>query len=107
MKYEKVVIIVISICLFISMLYGGFVQARLGTVRAELNTVRAELEYAENREQQIRDTIGRANKILEQSSTTIQGIRKQIQEIKHNYEYMESIINSSTDSNSRSDIICQ
>lgn len=89
------------------MLYGSIVQARLGAVRTELNTIRAELEYAENREQQIRDTIGRANKILEQSSATIQGIRKQIQEIKQNYEYMESIIDNSTNNNSRSDTICQ
>lgn len=105
MKYEKIVIVIISILLFFSMLYGGIVQAKLGRARTELSTIRTELKYFTDREQEIRNTIGRANEILQQSSNTIQGIRKQIQEIKHNYEIMENIINSNN--NSRSDTICQ
>lgn len=70
---------------------------QLGKTRSELELVRTELAEARDRQQFVTDTIGsciettaRGSEILSQSTATVADIRKQVEEIRNNYQDMES-----------------
>lgn len=99
MKYEKGYLAIIFTLLFVSIvLLSGFGirSYQLGITRQQLDYYRTELESAQNRQQQLTSTIDecfrdvtRTGEILSQSVNTISDIRKQISEIRENYEIME------------------
>lgn len=74
----------------------GVQSYRLECARQELEYYRTEFNAAQNREQQLTNEIDecfgnvtRTNEILSQSTNTISDIRKQLSEIRKNYELME------------------
>lgn len=76
---------------------------RLGSTRQQLAEVRAELQLATNRQSEIKELVGRAGEILNQSSVTIKDVREQIREIRKNYEVMESLLLNYNSNNVDSD----
>ena len=69
----------------------------MGRPSSELVLVRTELAAARDRQQFVTDTIGsciettvRGSEILSQSTATVADIRKQVEEIRNNYQDMES-----------------
>lgn len=99
MKNEKSYLVIIFTLLFMSivLLFGlGIQTSRLEHTGQQLDYYRTELESAQNRQQQLTSTIDgcfrdvtRAGEILSQSVGTISDVRKQISEIRENYEIME------------------
>lgn len=94
---KKILYTIAAIYFIISIIGGTVLYSRLERTRQQLDYTRAELEHAQNRQQEAFDTIDecyrnveRASEVLSQSVNTVQGIRKQISEIKENYEYMEN-----------------
>lgn len=94
---KKVLYIIAAIYFIISIVGGAVLSCRLASTRQQLDYFRAEFEYAQDRQQEAYDTIDecyrtveRGSEILGQSVDTVQGIRKQISEIKENYENMEN-----------------
>lgn len=108
---KKILYFVAVVYFIISLVGGAILQSRLGQARQQLEYYRVELESAENREQQLADTVDkcwesteRTNQILSQSADTIQDIRRQLQEVRENYENMENMLLDSYDSmHSRND----
>ena len=101
MKYEKIIIYILSICLIIS-LCGACVQTyRLGQVKHELGQVRMELQSARDRQSEITNIIKRDGDLLRESGDTIADIRSQISIIYRDYIEMENILYSSDSSGSR------
>lgn len=92
------VIITLAVLLLACPIVGYGVQSyRLDRTRSELELVRTELAEARDRQQFITDTIGsclettaRGSEILSQSTATVADIRKQVEEIRNNYQDMES-----------------
>lgn len=87
----------IFIILFIiATLFGSIQSCRLERNRRELEHIRTEYECARDREQYIKDTvdgyIGRTSEILSQSVNTVSELRKQLREVRVNYEEMENFI---------------
>lgn len=88
----------ILLLLFICIGAGYCIQTnRLASTRQELELCRTELKAARNRQQDAINTVDecyrnvtRAGEILGESVNTVQGIRKQISEIRENYEAMEN-----------------
>lgn len=94
---KKILYSLFAIYFLVSIIGGAILSYRLASTRQQLDYVRAELEHAQDRQQEAFDTIDecyrnveRASEILGQSVNTVQGIRKQVSEIKENYEYMEN-----------------
>lgn len=90
---------------FISIIGGAILSCRLGQTRQQLEYYRVELESATNRQSELADTIDkcwesteRTNQILCQSADTIQDIRRQLREVRENYQNMESMLLDSYDS---------
>lgn len=98
MQRIHTIIELILLLLFISTGTGLSIQSyRLASTRQELESVRVELESARNRQQDALNTIdecyrnvARTGEILGESVNTIQGIRRQVSEIRKNYEAMEN-----------------
>lgn len=93
---KKVLYIIAAIYFVISIIGGAILSSRLERTRQQLEYYRTELESAQNREQQLTNEIDecfgnvtRTNEILSQSTNTISDIRKQLSEIRKNYELME------------------
>lgn len=105
-EFRKTFCICFVIIYFVLSLIGGAIlQSRLGQARQQLEYYRTELESATNREQQLADTIDkcwgsteRTNQILSQSADTVQDIRRQLREVRENYQNMESLLLDSYDS---------
>lgn len=104
--YIFIILFLVSAC------FGTVQSCRLGRNRHQLEQLRTELECARDREQYIKNTvdgyIGRTSEILSQSVTTVAELRKQLREVRVNYEEMENFIhclpsNSSGDDNAVSD----
>lgn len=96
-KLEKILYSLFAVYFLVSIIGGAVLQSRLAITRQQLEYYRTELESATSRQQDALNTIDecyrnveRASEILGQSVDTVQGIRKQISEIKENYEYMEN-----------------
>ena len=94
---KKILYSFFAIYFIVSIIGGGIQTYRLECTRQELEYFRAELNNAQDRQQEAYDTIDecyrtveRASEILGQSVDTVQGIRKQISEIRENYELMEN-----------------
>lgn len=82
--------------------------------RVELELARARSERYEEIYQSARDTNNKLGECLQRSTTTLSGLREQLQEIRRRYEEMENLFNSSglddyntrdNDSNSTSVIV--
>lgn len=86
-------ITILFLCFFATI--AGIQSCRLVNTRQQLDTVRAELDNAENRQQQLAEITSRTGSLLSESVYTVEGIRRQITEIRKNYEEMENLLNSS------------
>lgn len=88
--YIFIILFIISAC------FGTIQSCRLERNRRELEHIRTEYECARDREQYIKNTvdgyIGRTSEILSQSVTTVTELRKQLREVRVNYEEMENFI---------------
>lgn len=89
---------VLIVLLLISIAVSGFLSYRLGCTRQQLDNLRAELKTASDRQSEARGIVERTGKILDQSVSTIAGVRKQISDIREKYEALESLL-CSADSN--------
>ena len=71
--------------------------------RVELELARARSERYEEIYQSARDTNNKLGECLQRSTTTLSGLREQLQEIRKRYEEMENLFNSTMwdDSNTR------
>lgn len=94
---KKILYYLFAVYFLVSIIGGAILSCRLASTRQQLDYFRAELEHAQDRQQEAYDTIDecyrnveRASEILGQSVNTVQGIRKQVSEIRENYEYMEN-----------------
>lgn len=92
---EKIVYIVTVAFLIFWIAFSGVQTYRLDNTRQQLDAVRAELDNAENRQQQLAEITSRTGTLLSESVDTVAGIRRQITEIRKNYEEMENLLNSS------------
>lgn len=93
---KKILYTIAAVYFIVSIIGGAILSSRLASTRRELEYYRTELSAAQNREQQLTNEIDecfgnvtRTNEILSQSANTIPEIRKQISEIRKNYEDME------------------
>lgn len=68
--------------------------------RVELELTRARSERYEEIYQSARDTNNKLGECLQRSTTTLSGLREQLQEIRRRYEEMENLLNSVGDDNS-------
>lgn len=94
---KKILYSLFAVYFLVSIIGGAVLSCRLAVTRQQLDYFRAELENAQDRQREAYDTIDecyrnveRASEILGQSVDTVQGIRKQISEIRENYELMEN-----------------
>lgn len=109
MQKIHTIIELILLLLLICVSTGYCIQSyQLGITRRQLDYYRTEFESAQNRQQEAFDTIDecyrdveRAGEVLNQSVNTISDIRKQISEIRENYEVMESRMLQFYDNNNR------
>lgn len=104
-KINNIIVFILLVLLVCTVTGLGIQSYRLEIARRQLEYYRVELSSAQNREQQLTDTIDkccesteRSNQILSQSANTIQDIRRQLQEIRENYQNMESLLLDSYDS---------
>ena len=104
-KKINTTVFILLVLLFGAITGLGIQEHRLEIARRQLEYYRVELESAENREQQLANTIDkcwesteRSNQILSESANTIQDIRRQLREIRENYQNMESLLLDSYDS---------
>ena len=114
---EKVWRVLFFVMLGFSLLFSGasvFVSVRyanaeseLGTVRAELERVRAELANATDQQREFENAITECEtiandttKLLDQSITTVQGLREQIHAIRIQFEKMETCLRNYRNSSS-------
>jgi len=93
---KKILYYIAAIYFVISIVGGAILSSRLERTRQQLEYYRTEFESATSREQQLTNEIDecfgnvtRTNEILSQSTNTISDIRKQLSEIRENYELME------------------
>lgn len=93
---KKILYYIAAIYFIISIIGGAILSSRLDRTRQELEYYRTEFNAAQNREQQLTNEIDecfgnvtRTNEILSQSTNTISDIRKQLSEIRKNYELLE------------------
>ena len=94
---KKILYSLFAVYFIVSIVGGAYLSCRLDRTRQQLDYFRTELESATSRQQEAYDTIDecyrnveRASEVLSESVNTVQGIRKQISEIKENYELMEN-----------------
>ena len=116
---EKIYRVLFFVFLFFALLFAGasvFVSVRyanaeseLGTVRAELERVRAELANATDQQREFENAITECETIandttqlLDQSITSIQGLREQIHAIRIQFEKMETCLRNYRSGNSAS-----
>jgi len=94
---KKILYIIAGIYFIISIVCGAYLSHKLGNTRQQLDYIGAELEFAQNRQREAFDTIDecyrnveRIGEVLNQSINTVSDIRKQVSEIRENYENMEN-----------------
>ena len=93
---KKILYTIAAVYFIVSIIGGAVFSCRLDRTRQELEYYRTELESATSRQQDALNTIDecyrtveRGSEILGQSTNTISDIRKQLSEIRKNYELME------------------
>lgn len=79
----------------------GIFYNRLVSARKQLESTRMELSAATNRQSEIAEILRRNDQILNESFTTISGIRSQIAIIRDNYEAMENILSGNNNSGNK------
>lgn len=94
---KKILYSLFAVYFIVSIIGGAYLSCRLERTRQQLEYYRTELESATSRQQDAINTIDecyrtveRGSEVLSESVNTVQGIRKQISEIKENYEYIEN-----------------
>lgn len=92
---EKIVYIATVAFLLFWIAFSGVQTCRLDNTRQQLDAVRAELDNAADKQQQLAEITSRTGTLLSESVDTVAGIRRQITEIRKNYEEMENLLNSS------------
>lgn len=92
---QKTISTILGTLLVVSLIWGVAVSYRLVETRRQLDNVRVELTAAQNRQYELATILRRDAEVLDESSTTIAGIRSQIRVIRESYEEMENIIYSS------------
>lgn len=114
---EKIYRVLFFIFLFFALLFTGAsiylsvrnanTERELGECRAELERVRAELTNASNQQRELESAITECETIandttqlLDQSITTISGLREQIHAIRTQFEKMETCLRNYRSSNS-------
>ena len=114
---EKVWRVLFFVMLGFSLLFSGAsvylsvryanAERELGTVRAELERVRAELANATDQQREFENAITECEtiandttKLLDQSITTVQGLREQIHAIRIQFEKMETCLRNYRNSSS-------
>lgn len=109
-KIRNIIELILLLLLICASAGLGIQSYRLGITRQQLEYYRTELESAENRQQDAINTIDecyrdvtRAGEVLSESVNTIQDIRRQVREIKENYESMENRMLQFYDNNRRID----
>lgn len=104
---QKVFSIIICTILGLSTLFFGgttlYYRNELGKSVSELGRVRAELAAATDQQQELRELVGDSKSILEQSVTTVSGLREQIRELERSYKKMEDLLWNNSGSNSSND----
>ena len=89
--------ICITFILFL-IIFSTVQSHRLGKYRQQLEQVREELQFARTRTTDIRKTFERFNErtreIVSESISTISDLRKQIHQVREEYESMENYINN-------------
>ena len=93
---QKIISIILSCFLFISVACNAVLSYRLEQNRQQLELTRVELERSRDNYKIIREGLGRTAEILCQSTNTVQDLRRQISEIRESYEAMADIL---TDNN--------
>jgi len=117
---EKIYRVLFFVFLFFTLLFTGAsvylsvryanAERELGAVRAELERVRAELANATDQQRELESAITECETIandttqlLDQSITSIQGLREQIHAIRTQFEKMETCLRNYRSGNSASD----
>lgn len=117
---EKIYRVLFFVVLGFSLLFAGAsiylsvryanAERELGAVRAELERVRAELANATDQQREFENAITECETIandttqlLDQSITSIQGLREQIRAIRTQFEKMETCLRNYRSSNGSSD----
>lgn len=83
---------ILGTLLFLSLALSGILYYRLGRLRHKFDNLRAELKTASDRQSEARGIVERTGEILNQSVSTIAGVRKQISDIREKYEALESLL---------------
>lgn len=116
---EKIYRVLFFIFLFFALLFTGAsiylsvrnanTERELGECRAELERVRAELTNASNQQRELESAITECETIandttqlLDQSITTVSGLREQIHAIRTQFEKMETCLRNYRSGNSAS-----
>lgn len=96
-KIRNIIELILLLLLICACSGLGIQSYKLGITRQQLEYYRTELESATDRQQDALATIDecyrnvtRAGEILGESVNTIQDIRRQVREIRENYETMEN-----------------
>jgi septal ring factor EnvC (AmiA/AmiB activator) len=114
---EKIYRVLFFIFLFFALFFAGAsvaatvrctnTERELGAVRAELERVRTELANARNQQREFESAITECETIandttqlLDQSITTVSGLREQIHAIRTQFEKMETCLRNYRSSNS-------
>lgn len=111
MQKIHIIINVVLLLLLLSSFAGlGFLSYRLGSTIQQLGQCRTELAAAADRQQDALDTINecyrnvtRTAEVLSESITTVQDIKRQLREIRENYEAMENRLHQFYDNNNNPD----
>ena len=91
---QKIIIIILSVLLSVSLTCNTIFSHRLEQNRQQLEYVRMELERSRDNYKFITDGLTRTAEILSQSASSVQELRKQISKVRENYEAMEVYINN-------------
>lgn len=93
---KKIVNCIIAVIVSLSILGTCISRYKLGQCRSELEHYRTELSNAQNREQQLTNTIDecwrssiRTGEILSSTINSIGDLREQLRQIRENYKIME------------------
>ena len=98
---KKILYSLFAVYFIISIIGGAILQSRLERTRRELDAVRMELSAATNRQSELAEILRRDGEILNESFTTISGIRSQIAVIRESYETMENILSGNNDNGNK------
>lgn len=117
--FSNIKSIILSLVLLVLLLWAIISSARLSAsqkhirrLEQRLDDIRTELSNAQNRERELEETVGnirgiseRTDTLLDQSGTTIQGIREKIQVLENYFNSVNQCLstdNHDNDNNSNS-----